>query len=82
MIIGGCIYPTYSVEGVMGLLARLTPHAHAVMGYVKLMTEGVGLAGVLPNVGVLLGMAAGTLMMDAVRICPIISGIMLPKMLA
>jgi ABC-2 type transport system permease protein len=58
MIIGGCIYPTYSVEGFMGLLARLTPHAHAVMGYVKLMTEDIGLMGVLPNVGVLLGMAA------------------------
>jgi ABC-2 type transport system permease protein len=58
MIIGGCIYPTYSVEGFMGLLSRLTPHAHAVMGYVKLMTEGIGLIGVLPNVGVLVGMAA------------------------
>jgi ABC-2 type transport system permease protein len=57
MIVGGCIFPTYSQEGFLGILARFTPHAHAVMGYVKLMTEGAGLLGVLPNIGVLLGMA-------------------------
>ena len=58
MVVGGCLFPTYSMEGVVSILARLTPHAHAIMGYLKMMNEGGGLVAVLPNVGVLLGMAA------------------------
>ncbi len=57
MIIGGCLFPTYSQEGFLGILARVTPHAHAIMGYLKMINEGAGLVGVMPNVGVLLGMA-------------------------
>ena len=34
-----------------------TPHAHALMGYLKLMTEGAGVVEVLPNIGVLVAMA-------------------------
>ncbi len=56
MIVGGCIFPTYSQPGFIGMLARLTPHAHAIMGYVKLMMEGAGAVAVLANAGVLLGM--------------------------
>jgi ABC-2 type transport system permease protein len=58
MIIGGCLFPTYSLEGFISILARMTPHAHAIMGYLKMMNEGGGLVAVLPNVGVLLAMTA------------------------
>jgi ABC-2 type transport system permease protein len=58
MIIGGCIYPTFWEEGMVFYLSQLTPHAHAIDGYIKLMAEGAGVGAVLPNIGIMIGMAA------------------------
>ncbi|MCK4831506.1 MAG: ABC transporter permease [Anaerolineales bacterium] len=58
MIIGGCIYPTFWEKGMVFYLSQLTPHAHAIDGYIKLMAEGAGVGAVLPNIGIMIGMAA------------------------
>lgn len=52
--LGGCLYPLFRMEGLIGLLSRLTPHAHAMIGYMNLF-EGASLAQVLPQVGILAG---------------------------
>ena len=44
-------------EGFQYYLAQATPHAHAFDGYVKLMVDEVGVADILPNLGVLIGFA-------------------------
>jgi ABC-2 type transport system permease protein len=55
--VGGCIYPLYKMGGFVGLLPRLVPQGQAMIGFAKLLTEGAGALQVLPQVGVLLGMA-------------------------
>lgn len=60
--IGGCIsfsitHPIYRSEGLMGIISRLTPHAHALEAFQRLMNEGAGLLNILPQVAILLGMA-------------------------
>lgn len=60
--LGGCFLigspvPLYNSGGILQVLSRLTPHAHALMGYSKLLNEGAGVVQILPQVGVLLGMA-------------------------
>jgi ABC-2 type transport system permease protein len=61
MVAGGCI-AVGSIwvrsEGFTYTLTQLTPHGHALDGYMKLMAEGGSLVDVLPNVGVLLAFAA------------------------
>jgi len=56
--IGGCIAmgstPLSRLGGVMGVLSKLTPHAHAVEGYYSLMGEGATFVQVLPQMGILL----------------------------
>jgi ABC-2 type transport system permease protein len=47
----------FRAEGLMGILARLTPHAHAMEGYYSIMAENASLASTLPQIGILLGMA-------------------------
>jgi hypothetical protein len=39
-------------------LSRLTPHAHAIEGYIKLLGEGAGVVAILPQMAVLAGMGA------------------------
>lgn len=52
--VGGCIgYPIFQLGGIIGFISRLTPHAHALMGYLDLFFGGT-LADVLPQIGVLL----------------------------
>lgn len=46
--------PFYRSEGIMGSLARLTPHAHALEGFTLLMVDNAPLADALPQVGILL----------------------------
>ena len=46
--------PFYRAEGVMGTLARLTPHGPALEGYTRLLVELGGVSDVLAPVGVLL----------------------------
>ncbi len=67
MIIGGCIYPTFLEEGLPFYLSQMTPHAHAIEGYMRLMSEGVGVVAILPNIGILIGMAAAFLGMAVWR---------------
>jgi len=59
--LGGCIQvgnrPLFRATGVLGTISRLTPHAHALEGYMRLLAEDAGLWQVLPQVGMLLAMA-------------------------
>ncbi len=62
MVAGGCISVGgiwVRSEGFTYILTQLTPHGHALDGYMKLMAEGGSLVDVLPNVGVLVAFAAG-----------------------
>lgn len=57
--LGGCIImgspvPLYNQGGTIQMISRLTPHAHALMAYGKLINQGMGLVDVLPQVGILL----------------------------
>ncbi len=58
--IGGCIAmsqtPLTRSEGFMGVLSKLTPHAHAIEGYYRLMAENGTFINVLPQMGILLAM--------------------------
>lgn len=55
--IGGCIsfgvVASYKAGGTLEMVAKLTPHAHALIGYDALMVSGKGLLYVLPQVGIL-----------------------------
>ncbi|MEA3398015.1 MAG: ABC transporter permease [Chloroflexota bacterium] len=55
--IGGCIAvtptPLTRSEGFLGVLSKLTPHAHAVEGYYRLMAENATFVQVLPEIGIL-----------------------------
>lgn len=57
MLLGGCVFPTFYSEGIIFYLSQITPHAHALDGFVQVMNQGAGLVAILPNVGVLVGMA-------------------------
>jgi len=61
--IGGAIAisatPLSRSEGFMGILSKLTPHAHAVEGYYSVMAENASLIQIMPHLGVLLAMGIG-----------------------
>ncbi|MGD2057119.1 MAG: ABC transporter permease [Anaerolineales bacterium] len=61
-IVGGAIpiggQPFSRVGGFISILARVTPHAHAVEGLLKIMADGEGFVAVLPELGILLAFAA------------------------
>jgi ABC-2 type transport system permease protein len=52
---GGQIQLDLPIEGFRYYLSLLTPHAHAINGYIKLMIYGAGLEDILPNILALLG---------------------------
>ena len=58
--LGGCVAitptPLTRTEGFMSVVARLTPHGHAVDAYYSLMAEQAGLVDVLPELATLLAM--------------------------
>ena len=61
--LGGCFVmgspvPLYNQGGTVEIISRLTPHAHALMAYGKLLNEGAGVIEVLPQVGILLAFSA------------------------
>jgi ABC-2 type transport system permease protein len=58
LALGGTIFPTFNMEGLMGILSKLTPSAWAIQGYMRVMSEGWTLIQVAPNILVLLGFAA------------------------
>jgi ABC-type multidrug transport system permease subunit len=41
----------------MSIIARLTPQAHALEGYLRVIADGKGLMSILPEVGILLAFA-------------------------
>lgn len=51
---GGQIQFDLPIEGFRYYLSQLTPHAHAINGYIKLMIFGAGPVDVLPNILALL----------------------------
>lgn len=60
--IGGCFtfsspVPLYKGGGSMEIISKLTPHAHALMGYDLLLNQSAGILEVLPQVLILLGYA-------------------------
>ena len=60
-IIGGAVpiggQPFSRSEGFMSIIARLTPQAHALEGYLRVIADGKGLMSILPEVGILLAFA-------------------------
>jgi ABC-2 type transport system permease protein len=44
------------MEGPMAAISRIVPHANAIEGYYKLTAENASLIGILPEIGILLGM--------------------------
>ncbi|MEU6729183.1 ABC transporter permease [Nonomuraea wenchangensis] len=63
--IGGAMAPLEFFPAPMRLLAHVTPHAWALDGFAELLRGDAGLAGVLPQLGVLAGYAAALLALGA-----------------
>jgi ABC-2 type transport system permease protein len=57
--LGGALlqFRFYEAEGILGKVGLLTPHAHALEGYNRIMLDGLGLAAVWPQALILLGFA-------------------------
>ncbi len=49
------MYRVYEADGFLGILGRLSPHAHAAEGYNRIMIDGLGIASVWPQALILLG---------------------------
>jgi ABC-2 type transport system permease protein len=56
--LGGCLMPTAIMPRFLQTLSRFIPHAWAMQGFQDVLVRGYGLAGILPEAGVLLGFAA------------------------
>jgi ABC-2 type transport system permease protein len=56
--LGGCLMPTFIMPDFLQTISRFTPHAWAMQGFQDVLVRGYGLAGILPEAGVLLGFAA------------------------
>jgi linearmycin/streptolysin S transport system permease protein len=48
--------PLYRTGGFISIISGLTPHAHAVEGYYRLMAENASFIQILPQVGIVLAM--------------------------
>ena len=61
-IVGGAVpiggQPFSRVGGFISILARVTPHAHAIEGFLKVMADGQGFTAVLPELSILFAFAA------------------------
>lgn len=57
-MVGGAFLPTFILGGFLGTVGKVVPHYWALRAYNDLMIRNQGLAGILPEVGVLLGFAA------------------------
>jgi ABC-2 type transport system permease protein len=57
--LGGALlqFRVYEAEGFLGFVGMLTPHAHAVEGFSRLMLDGLGAVDIVPQVLILLGFA-------------------------
>jgi ABC-2 type transport system permease protein len=56
--LGGCLMPTFIMPSFLQTLSRFIPHAWAMQGFQDVLVRGYGLAGILPEAGILLGFAA------------------------
>jgi ABC-type multidrug transport system permease subunit len=54
---GGVMQFDLPTEGFKYYLSQITPHAHAINGYIELIINGADLGGLLPNIAALLGFA-------------------------
>jgi len=52
-ILGGCLLSVDFLPPYLRVLSYVTPHYYAVLGYQDALIRGVGLAGVLPEIGML-----------------------------
>ena len=66
-LLGGAMVPIEVFPPIMRTLSHATPHAWAIDAFHDLLLNGGGLAGVLPQVGVLLVFAAGLLALASFR---------------
>lgn len=57
-MIGGTMVPLYIMPPFMQSIAKISPHAWALIGYQDLLVRGYGLSEILPEAGVLMGFAA------------------------
>jgi ABC-2 type transport system permease protein len=55
--LGGCLMPTFIMPDFLQTISRFTPHAWAMQGFQDVLVRGYGLAGILPEAGVLIGFA-------------------------
>jgi ABC-2 type transport system permease protein len=60
--LGGCLSfnplePWFRMEGIFGILSKLTPHSHGLEAYRRLLVEGRGVVDVLPQLGILVLMS-------------------------
>ncbi len=59
--LGGCIQfgltPLFLQENFIATISRFTPQGQALWGYYKIINQAAGVSDVLPQVGILLGMA-------------------------
>ena len=58
MAAGGCIFPFFRQGGIIAVVSYITPHAHAVNAYMRLISDGFTLGQVLPHVLALIGYTA------------------------
>jgi ABC-2 type transport system permease protein len=66
--LGGCLMPASIMPDFLQTLSRFTPHAWAMQGFQDVLVRGYGLAGILPEAGVLLGFAAVFFLIGAWRL--------------
>lgn len=57
--LGGVLlsFRVYEAEGILGVVGLMTPHAHAVEGFWRIIVDGHGVAAVWPQALILLGFA-------------------------
>jgi ABC-2 type transport system permease protein len=66
--LGGTMLPLELFSPTMRVIAHLTPHAWAAEGFAILVRRGGGIVDVLPQTGVLVGIAVGLLAAAAWRL--------------
>lgn len=67
-MLGGCMWPLSIVAPVVRTIGHITPQAWAMDGYLKLLNDRVGIAGVAPQVLAVLAFTAGVLTLATVVI--------------
>lgn len=57
-MLGGCMWPLEIVPKTMRAIGHITPQAWAMDGFIDLIVRGEGVAGIIPQLAVLVGIAA------------------------